>query len=308
MAEVDYGAGKWPKVVILLLTWAGPPERKLAEVRFGYTKKTIQALKKHLHYPNLGWHIADDGSPKVYQEKVKALLSKDNCTFTDTKKGWDRNNNWNTGAKVAFGRADIVVSWPDDYFMDFDFDLRPSVRLLMSYEDICYIRLKPKEHFTVATPLERVGQKWWLVNKKSPATNIITTVVCIRHKRFLDHYGYLPANIWPLTIAEKAQSWAFRDKPGPGAIIPEQIRIRGDMPFGTASTWEAKQNSGAIYRKHAPWENMINKLTIIGPTKLNGIVKMGGSKNEALSILAASLLTTEQVCLKRVPNLIDVRT
>ena len=85
VAEVTYLEGQWPKVVILMLSWAGPPERDMADTRFGYIANTIAHIKKNLHYPNLGWHIADDGSPKEYQDRVLALLEGEQVTFTDTK-------------------------------------------------------------------------------------------------------------------------------------------------------------------------------------------------------------------------------
>jgi len=47
---------------------------------------------------------------------------------------------------------------------------------------------------------------------------------------------------------------------------------------------------------------------IIGGQKLNGTVTPQGAKNEALQIIAATLLTAEKVTINNVPNIIDVRT
>ena len=115
--------GEWPEVVILMLSWAGPPERDLAKNRFECIKKTIGYIKRNLHYPNLSWHIADDGSPQAYQERVLALLEGEQVTTTNTRRGWDINNNWNTGMEVAFGRADIVAFWHDDRLLVHEVDL-----------------------------------------------------------------------------------------------------------------------------------------------------------------------------------------
>jgi len=254
MPEITYGDGEWPEVVILMLTWAGPPELGISKTRLGYAQQTIAAIRKHLRYPNLSWHIADDGSPPEYQKKVLALLGNDPYTFSDTKKGWDVNNNWNTGMKVAFSRADIVAFWPDDRFLSYDFDVKPVVRLLMSYEDICHVRMKPRETGMEIAPIKRVGQTWWLIDKDSSCTHAVTHGPCFRHKRYLDHYGYFPDSLWPLDLAENTMDQVFRNNPGPGAVIPEIVRVSTELPWGTRSTWESKQHSGVTFREKAPWQ------------------------------------------------------
>ena len=50
----------------------------------------------------------------------------------------------------------------------------------------------------------------------------------------------------------------------------------------------------------------MEKFVIEGGHELKGTVTVGGSKNEALPVLAATLLTTETVWLRRVPRIADV--
>lgn len=52
----------------------------------------------------------------------------------------------------------------------------------------------------------------------------------------------------------------------------------------------------------------MDRFIIHGGKKLNGTVQISGSKNAALPILVATLLTDEPCVLRRVPNLRDVRT
>lgn len=52
----------------------------------------------------------------------------------------------------------------------------------------------------------------------------------------------------------------------------------------------------------------MGKLIIKGPARLTGSVKISGSKNSALPILAATLLCDETVILENVPNLMDIHT
>ena len=52
----------------------------------------------------------------------------------------------------------------------------------------------------------------------------------------------------------------------------------------------------------------MERFHIIGPNRLTGTVRASGAKNAALPSLAATLLTDEPVCLRRVPAVRDIRT
>lgn len=52
----------------------------------------------------------------------------------------------------------------------------------------------------------------------------------------------------------------------------------------------------------------MGKFIIEGPVELKGNVKISGAKNSALPIMAASILSTEEVTLHNIPDLGDVRT
>jgi len=52
----------------------------------------------------------------------------------------------------------------------------------------------------------------------------------------------------------------------------------------------------------------MDKLRIVGGRPLSGRVAVGGSKNAALPVLAATLLTEERVEVSNLPNVRDVRT
>ena len=51
----------------------------------------------------------------------------------------------------------------------------------------------------------------------------------------------------------------------------------------------------------------MDTMRLRGGTPLSGTVTVGGSKNAALPILAASLMAERAVVLKGVPDLLDVR-
>lgn len=240
---------KWPEIVIQLLTWAGPPELGIAKQRLGYTKKTVASLKKHIIYPNYSWHIADDGSPSWYQDRIRDIMKGEKYTFTDTKKGWDINNNWNTGMRECFKRTDIVIGWPDDRFLEKDIHIEPCVQLLTEYDDVCFIRLTGQEPRLEGQLVDRVDAQWRFLDKKSKCVHVFLCFCFIIHKRWIDHYGYFETDIWPLDKAENIIDRHFRNSPGPGAVVPEAL-WKGFIPWGGYSTWE--KVGGGAFRKDPP--------------------------------------------------------
>ena len=52
----------------------------------------------------------------------------------------------------------------------------------------------------------------------------------------------------------------------------------------------------------------MDKICIKGGVPLEGVIPIGGAKNAALPLMAASLLTSETLTLKNVPVLADIAT
>ena len=52
----------------------------------------------------------------------------------------------------------------------------------------------------------------------------------------------------------------------------------------------------------------MQKLQVFGPNVLKGKINVSGSKNAALPILAASLLSTKKIFLKNLPKVNDIKT
>ena len=52
----------------------------------------------------------------------------------------------------------------------------------------------------------------------------------------------------------------------------------------------------------------MQKIVINGGQPLRGVIPVSGSKNAALPIMAASILTNEKLELSNVPDLVDVKT
>jgi len=52
----------------------------------------------------------------------------------------------------------------------------------------------------------------------------------------------------------------------------------------------------------------MQKLEVFGANKLKGKIKISGSKNASLPILAASLLSNKKIKLKNLPKVQDIKT
>ena len=52
----------------------------------------------------------------------------------------------------------------------------------------------------------------------------------------------------------------------------------------------------------------MQKLEVFGANKLKGQIKISGSKNASLPILAASLLSSKKIYLKNLPKVRDIET
>ena len=52
----------------------------------------------------------------------------------------------------------------------------------------------------------------------------------------------------------------------------------------------------------------MEKLEVIGAKKLKGVIKISGSKNSSLPILAATLLSNKNIKILNLPNVKDIQT
>ena len=52
----------------------------------------------------------------------------------------------------------------------------------------------------------------------------------------------------------------------------------------------------------------MQKLEVLGANKLKGQIKISGSKNASLPILAATLLSKKKIVLKNLPRVRDIET
>ena len=225
------------RVVIVLLTWCGPPERRLSDTRLEYCQRTIDSIRKHLKHPNYTWHIADDNSGVQYQGEVIKMLKGEPYTLSDSNVGGDVGHNINTGLRAAFAKSDVVLLWHDDRFLHHDLDLVSCCRLLREDDEYCLIRFKPQHPWLEASSFQRYGKKWWKVKKKSERGCVVDIGPHLMHRSFVETYGLYTPGVDP----HGADVWMdhrFKAIAGPGVAVPSEWWKRTEIPWGEKSTWE----------------------------------------------------------------------
>lgn len=191
----------WPEVYLLFVTY----ERTKAALA------SIASLKRHLRYPNLHWHVCDDGSGVAHIEAVLGAIGGDATWHTmDRKHPQDFNvgGNVNRGMQTAIqAGAEIHLMNSDDFALVDDLDLRPMVDVLSTHVNVGLIRLA----YAVsglsglvscyrAPRLEvdylwlRLIRDWTLRNPWCTDNYIVSMMPYVAHQRFFDAYGSYPEN------------------------------------------------------------------------------------------------------------------
>jgi hypothetical protein len=184
--------------------------------------RVIDSLLWHLHYPNLHYHVCDDGSlttdDGTHRDHVQVLMENlpDGSTFHKmiTPHGkFNMGGNANTGIQLAQNAGcDIYLVTQDDVLLMGDLDLKPYVSVLESHEPVGYIRfnlLVPGVSGTVVeyaaprfgpgytVPFLRLIREWTLSNPWQVDNYIPAFCPALVHRRFYRVYGYYPEGLPP---------------------------------------------------------------------------------------------------------------
>jgi len=96
----------FPLVVALIITYE----------RTEVARATIKGIKDRIIYPNLGFHIADDGSNGNHVQSLIEEIGPDYEISTSNTGGHSVGKNMNEGIARCLERADIWLHWEDDWF------------------------------------------------------------------------------------------------------------------------------------------------------------------------------------------------
>lgn len=205
---------EWPEVVILIITY----RRKELAIR------EIESVKQFLDYPNLSWHIADDGSGYDYIDSLCRAIGPDHGTvsFSDAaRKGVGAN--MNLGVEAVLDRADLWLHLEDDWILRQPLDLKPCVQALIEHEDIGMIRLGRLTPGLHAVTIPMANRMWWRMNKGSD-TYVFSGNAALRHRRFFDTYGrYIEGRTPGITELTMCDKFARTD--GPAIVWPAWLGV-----------------------------------------------------------------------------------
>lgn len=203
---------EWPLVIALIITF------KRTELAI----RTIKAVKERLIYPNLGWHIADDGSPNGHVSALREVIGSD-VPMTDAKrKGAGRS--MNLGMRECLLRCSYILWLEDDWELIRPLDLRPCVKLLGQQEGIGMVRLAYLSPGLVGSLIQHSDQLWWCLDKGPQYT--FTGHAALRHAKFCKAYGDYKEGLAP----GETELWMcqhFTDTDGPKIAVPADGGIYG---------------------------------------------------------------------------------
>ena len=231
-----------PDVIINLITY-----NRLADAL-----ATIQAVKRYLVWPNIGWHIADDGSPPAYVEALQEEIGPTyEVTVSNAQPEREQNGNhqqvgrnMNMGAAKAFERADLVLWLEDDWVLREPLDLGPMVRLLTEVPEIGMVRMGYLHLDLQAEILGTVGKLWWRFNRAGHHYTFAGHPA-LRHKRFYEVYGDYQEGLG-IGATEDEFASRFENKPeGPDIVWPLWLGER--IFFDNFSfSWKDLESAGKL--------------------------------------------------------------
>ncbi len=102
----------------------------------------------------------------------------------------------------------------------------------------------------------------------------------------------------------QASSWGYR------GTFTGARRPAPDIPGGppTPPTSRGAPDRRQLGLPEGPLQQAMDRFVVRGGTQLNGTLEVSGAKNAVLPIMAAGLLTTEELVLPNAPRLADVQT
>jgi len=230
---------EWPTVWVLFATFR----------RTTVALRTIETLRTRLHYPNLHWHVCDDGSGKtddgtdrwhcgVLVDAIAQFYPEVTWHEMDTKPG-----EFNTGGNINAGIRAMKENGGSLYHLNFDdwalfrdLDLRPMVDVLDQSEEVGFIRLSYWVPWLYSVTQRydspRLGKNFmWqrLLRAQSrpggwPGDHyLVSTQPYVAHTRFHDAYGWHPEHCTP-GQAETGLGSQYNESPlgedGPQILFP----------------------------------------------------------------------------------------
>lgn len=248
---------EWPSVWVLFATF----KRTTAAL------KTIESLGRYLHYPNLHFHICDDGSGKTDDGTDRwhvGVLAEAFAEFSpdvtwhemETPLGsFNTGGNINRGIQTARENGSLIHMLNfDDWALQRELDISPHVDLLDVNDSVGFLRLsylvpgmagvcvghRSSERLNASGYMWlRLIRDWSTQNPWATDNYLVSTQPYLAHIRFFEAYGWHPEHCNP-GVAETNLGAQYLSSPL-GENGPQILHHIG--PFST----------------HAPWGHMVGR-------------------------------------------------
>jgi hypothetical protein len=229
----------WPKVWLIFATYK----------RTNASLATIESLRRYLIYPNLHWHVADDGSGEtddgtgrwhagVLTDAIAKFYPQVTYHEMNTKSGtFNTGGNINKAIEAARDNDCLfhLLNF-DDWALFRELDIRPMVDVLETNQHVGFIRLSywvpGMAGVSVRYDAPRCGgcyiwirliRGWTLRNSWVTDSYMVSTQPYVAHYRFFEAYGMHPEHCSP-GEAETGLGRQYNESPlgenGPQILFP----------------------------------------------------------------------------------------
>lgn len=215
-----------PIVTVMLITYK----------RTDYAVRTVLGIQKHLRYPNLMWHIADDGSQPEHVRAITNVMTTQHPVSISNAERRGAGHSMNLGQARAWNNGDFILWMEDDWELQEDFDLVPLVRALQERQDIGTIRLAYISPPLQGTLISAADNLYWKLHRSPECLYTYSGQPQLRHRRFFDAYGPHQTGLGA-GDTEIHMCWTVIHHPdGPDVAIPAWTGIWGPFKhIGTVS-------------------------------------------------------------------------
>ena len=192
---------------------------------------TISSTCKNLEYQqdNIGWYVADDGSPaehhdallKELEEQNMRLIGHHNDRFRDGD-GFNCGKGWNKALGMCHQYSDFVLWLEDDWVLESPLDIKPYIKLLQDNEKVGVVSFRI---LSVGADVHTVGANGTMYLKYLRTTQYAYSGnPLIRHARFTKHYGWFAEDRNPgLIELQQDDMYRLDVKDGPEIWRPVTI-------------------------------------------------------------------------------------
>lgn len=225
-------------ITVILITYGHTPERT------EYAVRTVNAVTKHMRYPEWSWYVSDDGSKSEHLDAVSGAISKSGHRIIG---GHSDHISYGAGANLglqkAFEFGSLALMLEDDWELHRDLDIWKYAALLMERPDIGMVRMGYINPGLSGTVVGHNGSLYWALDDSQSRNYSVFGFAghpALVHQRFFDHDGMYPERLQP-GDTELAMCWKVAARYGPKIVWPCELGERGPWgAIGAVQSYEWK--------------------------------------------------------------------